>query len=327
MRVLLTGANGFIGSHILERLLLSDFDVTILLRRTSDTRFIEPLLSRVDIRYGSLESEVSLGEAACDAEVVIHCAAKTKAVRRAEYYAVNAEGTRNLVEACNTRAPCLGQFIFVSSLAVAGPAMPDSPAGEAGRPRPVSAYGKSKLLAEQYVRRHSRAPHTILRPAAVYGPRDRDFRGAFLAVRRGFMPLPKGGTQPLSLIYVTDLAEAIVRAIGCSRCQGKTYHLAHPVPSTQRGFLSEVAEAMGVEAASLPVPVIALYPVCLMRDLWARVTSRPSIMNLAKIPELAARGWVCATDRAAEDLGFVAGTSLAEGIRLTLAWYEDNGWL
>ncbi len=327
MRILLTGANGFIGSHMLDRLSLSDSDITILLRHTSDTSFIEGHLSRARICYGSLESPAALREAMDGVGVVIHCAGKTKTVGTREFYAVNAGGTLNVVEACNAHSGSVARLVFLSSLAVSGPGSPESPVTEDARPRPVSAYGRSKLLAERHIRQRSRVPYTILRPAAVYGPRDREFHAVFEAIRRGFMPLVGTGARSLSLIYVTDLVEAVSKVIGCARCERNTYHLAHAVPSTQRDFFSRIAQAMGVAAVPLPMPVLALYAVCLARDLWSRITSRPSMMNLDKIAEIRASGWVCATDRAVEDFGFSAGTSLGEGIGLTLAWYEENGWL
>ncbi|MHC4591092.1 MAG: NAD-dependent epimerase/dehydratase family protein [Planctomycetota bacterium] len=326
MRVLLTGANGFIGSHLLDRLVESGSDVAILLRRTSDTSFIEGHLACVDVRYGSLESADSLREACRDANVVIHCAAKTKAVRTREYYEVNAHGTRNVVAACNA-SDSVEQLILVSSLAVSGPGTPESPASEEAEPQPVSHYGKSKALAERHVRQDSRVPYTILRPAAVYGPRDGDIYLAFKTIQRGLMPLIGGGRQPLSLICVGDVVEGVLKSIGRASALGGTYHLAHPVPLTQRAFLGEVAQAMGAKPLRIAVPTAALYPLCLVRDLWSRITSKPSIMNLQKVSECRAPGWVCSTARAAQDLDFVAATSLEQGVRLTLKWYRENGWL
>ncbi len=326
MRVLLTGANGFVGSHILDRLLLDGHDVSVMLRRTSDTRFIEGHLPRVDVRYGSLESVRLLQAVVHGAQIVVHCAGKTKAVRKGEYYAVNADGTRNLLEACKMAVPAVRRFVYVSSLAAAGPSLPGSPASEEGEPRPVTPYGESKLLGERYVRQQA-VPYVILRPAAVYGPRDADLFLAFKSVRKGFAPLISGGKQPISLIYAPDVAEGVVRAMQCAACEGGVYNLAHPEPSTQQELLSKIAGAMGTEPFRLYVPAFALYPVCLARSLWSKVTGRPSIVNLAKIPEYTAPGWVASTERAARDFGFVAATPLDEGIRLTLEWYEGNGWL
>ncbi len=327
MRVLLTGANGFIGSHLLQGLLERGFEVSILLRRTSDTRFIDEELDRVRVTYGGLRSAESLREAVDGAEAVVHCAAKTKALRREEYYAVNAEGTRNLVEACNASGAPLRRFVLVSSLSVSGPGTPADPAREDRRPRPVSDYGRSKMLAERWVRRRCRAPHSIVRPGAVYGPRDRDFLLVFQTLLRGIVPLVNGGRQMVSLIYVRDVVRGILAALDCDAASGGTYHLAHPAPCSQRELQRRIADAMGVRPVPVLVPHVLLYPVCAVQEAAARLTGRPSILNVQKVAEYAAPGWVCATDRAADDLGFVAETPLDEGLRLTLDWYLQHGWL
>jgi nucleoside-diphosphate-sugar epimerase len=326
VRVLLTGANGFIGSHVLDGLLESGAEATILLRTTSDTRFVERRLPAVQVQYGDVQAPGALREACRGAQVVIHCAGKTKALRKRDYFAVNADGTRNLVEACNA-AGSVEQLVLISSLAVSGPGLPADPAREEEPPRPVSVYGRSKALGERHVRDLCRVPYTILRPAAVYGPRDGDLLLAFKMVKRGIMPLIGGGRQPVSLVYVGDVVEGVLRSIGAAAGIGGTYHLAHPVPWTQRALLATIAEAIGVEPRRIVVPAAVLYPLCLVRWIWSRIAARPSIMSLEKIPEYAAPGWACATDRAARDLGFVARVGLEEGVRRTLSWYEGEGWL
>jgi nucleoside-diphosphate-sugar epimerase len=327
VRVLLTGANGFIGSHILDRLLEQGCDVAVLLRKTSDTRFIKAVVPRVDVRYGSVESPESLADAVRGAETVIHCAGKTKALRKAEYYAVNAEGTRNVVAACNASAGSVRHLIHISSLSVSGPGTVESPAREDAPPRPVSVYGKSKALGEEYVRRESRVPYTVLRPAAVYGPRDSDLFLAFKAARAGILPLVGGGRQYVSFVYAADVAAAALKAMDRTAPGGEAYHVAHPAPWRQKDFLAKIAEVMGAKALPVFIPRLLLYPACLAHGLWSRVTSRPSILSLQKVAELTAPGWVCSTERAATALGFVARTPLDEGIKLTFDWYRANGWL
>jgi nucleoside-diphosphate-sugar epimerase len=210
VKVLLTGANGFVGSHALDRLVAAGYDVAIMVRRTSNTRFIEGHLPSVDVRYGALDDPESLDRAVQGISCIVHCAAVTKALRRCDYFAANAEGTRKLVEACNRAAPGPKRFVHVSSLAVSGPGTVEEPAREDAEPRPVTPYGESKLLAERCVREDLQADWAILRPAAVYGPRDSDFFVAFKSVAGGLAPLIGGGGQPLSLAYAGD--------VGTNRC-------------------------------------------------------------------------------------------------------------
>ena len=202
-------------------------------------------------------------EAVRGADCVIHCAGKTKAVRAAEYDAVNLEGTRNVVRAVNAEKATVKHLVHISSLAANHPAGADSPALETDAPRPVSEYGRSKLRAEELVRESCEAPFTILRPAAVYGPRDADFLPVFKAVRRHLMPLIGGGRMQLSLVYVGDVAAAALRCLGNPQAYGKTYHVASPEPCTTRDFLREIAAAMNVRAVPVSIPLALLYPVAL----------------------------------------------------------------
>jgi nucleoside-diphosphate-sugar epimerase len=327
VRVLLTGANGFVGSHTLDALVEAGHEVAVMLRTTSDTRFIERHLPGLDVRYGTLDDERSLREAVRGASAVVHCAGKTKAVRRKDYYAVNADGARRMAEACNARAATVEHLVLISSLAVSGPGTRQRPALEEAPPRPVSTYGKSKALGEQWAREVSRVPLTVLRPAAVYGPRDVDFCPAFRAVSRGWKPLLGGGRAGLSLVFARDLARAVLACLDPGQARGGTYHVAHPVAWTQRAFLARIAEALGVRARRLRLPRVALYPVCLAGEVRARLTGSATMLNLQKIPELSAPGWVCSTRKARRELGFVAETELDDGIRATLDWYRRQGWL
>ena len=327
MKILLTGANGFVGSHILDRLRAAQRPVAVLLRKTSNTRFIENHLPHVDVHYGSLADADSLQEAMRDADCVIHCAAKTKAVHIAEYYEVNGEGTGNLVRAVNALKGSVKHLIHISSLAAGRPADASTPALEGDVPQPVSEYGKSKLRAEEAVKKYCDVPYTILRPSAVYGPRDADFLSAFKAVRRHLMPIVGSGRTQLSIAYVGDVAEAALRCLDDPVAHGKTYHVAAPDPCTTRGFLREIAAAMNVRALPVRLPFAALYPICVGQELLARVTGKPSILSRQKLAEMKAPGWVCSTDLIRREIGFTADTPLREGIARTIAWYEQNGWL
>jgi nucleoside-diphosphate-sugar epimerase len=232
-----------------------------------------------------------------------------------------------VVAACNAHCGGLRQLVFISSLAACGPGTRERPAREDDPPRPVTAYGESKLLAERHVREESEVPFTILRPCAVYGPRDADLLLAFRAVAGGMMPLVGGGRQPLSFIYAPDLARGVALTLGSQQALGRTYNLAHPVPWTLRAFGARIGGAVGVDPIRLPVPKPLLYAACLWRELLARITSRPGILNLQKIPEYTAPGWVADVGRAARELGFRAPTDLDSGLRRTVRWYREHDWL
>jgi len=327
VKVLLTGANGFVGSHVLDHLLASGHAVTVLLRTTSDTTLIAHNLGDVRVRYGSLSDVESLRSAARGTEVVIHCAGKTKAVRNRQYYDVNARGTANLVEACNGLGGCVKHLIFISSLAAAGPGTLSSPATEDGAPHPVSDYGRSKLMGERHVVEGCVAPYTILRPGAIYGPGDRDFLLLFKTIRARLLPILGARCQRLSFVYAGDVARAVLLAMGNPRAFGRIYHVANPEPATAVEFAERVAALMKTRPIHVPVPFWALYLVCVGQEALARLTHNPGILNIQKMREYKAPGWVCSVQRIQEELGFAAQTPLQEGIATTLRWYERHGWL
>ena len=327
MRVLLTGGNGFVGSHILEVLLETQARVSLLLRPKADLNYIRKRLTDTTTHLGALDEPKTLENAIEDNDTVIHCAGRTKALHSAEYDTVNHDGTKNIITAVNAHRDRIKHFIYISSLAVSGPGDLHRPAREDDSPQPVSAYGRSKLLGEKVVMELSQVPWTILRPAAVYGPRDSDFFNAFKSVRQRIMPLINRGARYLSLIYVRDLAEAVCCCLENGRAVGKIFHVAAEPPCTDKALFQEIARQMGVRPLRLNLPSATLYPICLFNDILSRITGRPQILNFQKVPELRAPGWVCATEHIRSELGFEAKTSLPDGVHRTLAWYRRQGWL
>ncbi len=327
MKVLLTGGNGFVGSHIFEVLLEMPAQVVLLVRSGADLSFIRSRLTGVDVHFGSLDTPVAIETAVAGADAVIHCAGKTKALHVSEYDTVNHRGTQNMISAVNAHRDSIKHFIYISSLAVSGPGDRQRPAREDDPPQPVSAYGRSKLRGEAVVTEQARVPWTILRPAAVYGPRDVDFLKVFRSVKQRLMPMINRGERPLSLVYVRDVAEAVRRCLASCRAEGKIFHVAAQPPCTDRSLFQEVASQMNIRPLRLNLPAASLYPICLFNELAARITGRPQILNYQKVAELRASGWVCATEHIRNQLGFEAQTSLAEGVRRTLAWYRRQGWL
>jgi nucleoside-diphosphate-sugar epimerase len=313
-----------VGSHILDALCAAGLDVAVLLRPASSRRCLEQRLGQVEARTGTLTDAASLHPALAGITHVIHCAGATKAARTSEFYEVNQAGTRNLVEAANAH-PGLQRLVHISSLAAAGPAGPDRPAREEDLPHPVSEYGRSKLAAELEVRQRCRAEFVILRPPAVYGPRDREFLRVFRAVKAHLAPRP--ARQPLSLVFARDLAQAVLTSLGHPAAARQTYFVAGREVVTARWLTREIARQVGGWTVPLPLPAWALWPFCLGQDLRARLTGRASVLSLQKFAELRAPGWVCDAGRFARDTGQECGTALAAGLAQTLAWYRQEGWL
>jgi nucleoside-diphosphate-sugar epimerase len=327
MKVLLTGANGFVGSHILDVLLTRDIRTVLLLRTTGDRRWIQDKLDRIQLQPGSLNDAAALELALKDVTHVIHCAGCTKALDVADFFAVNQGATRALVDAIHQYAPRLDRLIYISSLAAARPATSSAPATEESPSAPVTVYGRSKLAGESELRNRCRVPFSILRPAAVYGPRDADFLNLFKAVRGRVVPMVDRGRQELSLVYVGDLAELVAVTLEHPRGVEGIYHVAEPQSVTSRELAAEIARQMGVQPVYPPLPKALLWSICAAQDLISRISGRPHILSRQKYAELVAPGWVSGTDRLRQELGFVCRTGLREGIERTLDWYRSQHWL
>jgi nucleoside-diphosphate-sugar epimerase len=327
MKVLLTGANGFVGSHVLDSLRARGLTTAVLLRPAGNKRFIEAHLPHLEVRTGSIGDPQSLSAALQDITHVVHCAGCTKALRESEFHEINQVGTRHVVEAVNEQKGRIQRLVHISSLAAGGPATPDQPARENDPPKPISEYGKSKLAGEQEVRGACEAEHVILRPPAVYGPRDTAFLPLFKAVKAHILPRVGSGRLALSLVFVKDLAEAVVACLTHPAAPGKTFYVAAPEVTNAAALAGEIAVQMKAWTWPLPLPVAALWLLCGLQEAVSRLTGKPSLLGRQKYAELRAPGWVCESDRLRQELGFVCATTLKSGITTTLAWYRQQGWL
>jgi nucleoside-diphosphate-sugar epimerase len=327
MKILLTGANGFVGSHILDNLCARGLATAALLRPASNKRFIQAHLPRLEVRVGSLSDPQSLDAALQDVTHVIHCAGCTKALHKSEFYEVNQAGTRNVVEAVNRQQGRIQRLVHLSSLAAGGPASPDKPAREDDLPHPVSEYGRSKLASERELHGACKTEYVILRPPAVYGPRDEAFLPLFKAVKAHILPRFGGGRQTLSLVFAEDLAEAVATCLTHPAAGGKTFYVASGEVTTARAMTGEIAGQMKTWTLPLSLPAVALWPLCCLQETISWLTRRPGVLSRQKYAELRAPGWVCDPTRLRQEVGFVGGTTLNNGIAKTLAWYRQEGWL
>ena len=327
MKVLLTGANGFVGSHLLDQLLRHAIPTVVLLRQTANRGRIAQQLPQVEVQIGSVTEPATLAPALEGVTQVIHCAGRTKALRVSEFYDTNEHGTRHLVEAVNRARPAIRRLILVSSLAAAGPATPEAPAREDDPPKPVSDYGRSKLAGEQVVRHECRVSFVILRAPAVYGPRDTDFLQLFKAVRAHVRPEFGGGRQPLSLVHAEDLATVAIAALEHPAASGQTFNVAASEVVTTGELARVIADAMATWTLPLPLPVWGLWPICVAQEAWSRLRARPAILSRQKYLEARAAGWVCDVRKLRDELGLECRTTVRDGVARTLTWYREQGWL
>jgi nucleoside-diphosphate-sugar epimerase len=322
MRALVTGANGFLGSHLVDHLTAEGWDVRGLVRRTSDTRWLPRDLELV---YGDAAAPGSLAPAVRDADVVFHLAGVTRAGSEAAYLEVNAEGTRNLVRAA--RDANVNRFVLVSSLAAGGSSTTARPRTEDDPDHPAGAYGRSKKAGEQELEANAGdMAWTVLRPCAIYGPREKDFLILARFAAGGWVIRFTGPPQRVSVIHVDDAVRALVAASRAEAAAGRTYYVAHPEAATWAQVGRRMAAAAGRRPRNLPVPR-GILAVASRLTGAATLIGKKNPLPPDRVRDLLAEAWTCDPGRARTEIGFAASVSLDEGMSDLMNWYAKEGWL
>jgi len=326
VKVLITGASGFLGSHIAEQFAAAGHEIRLLLRRTSRREF---LAFSYEEAIGDVTDPISLGPAVEGVDAVVHPAGLIKARNEAEFRAVNDEGTSNLLKAIEERAPDLRRFIYISSVSAHGPSPGGAPRPAEAEPKPVSAYGRSKLGGETATRSSALAGRSVIfRMPVIYGPRDPALLPFFKAVRYRIAPLLRGGRNRLSIIYASDAAKAVVEATTAeANVGGQTYSPEDGVVYAWRDLLSAIESASGRRALMLPVPLIGYQAAGFASELFGRIIGQAQVFDRDKVREMRRRAWVCSSRALREDLGWRPSVQIEEGARLTHQWYREAGWL
>jgi nucleoside-diphosphate-sugar epimerase len=322
VRALVTGGTGFVGSHLLNALLRRGDQVRALVRSRARSAALD--LSGVEWIGGALDDAGVLRRAAEGVDVIYHVAGLVAARSEAEFLEVNAEGTRRLLQAAiHGGTP---RFVLVSSLAAGGPTVPGRPLAGDEPPRPVTAYGRSKLAAEDIVR-SGPLPWTIIRPPAVYGPRDREMFRLFRSAQLGVAPVFGAGDQELSLIFGPDLAEAIAAAGVAEATRSRLYYAAHPEKLTSEELVRTIGAVMGKRVRLLRIPPGLGRGLLHLTGGVARLANRATILTPDKGEEFFQPAWTCDPAGLTHDTGWSASSDLAQGAAQTLAWYRSAGWL
>ncbi len=328
MKVLITGATGFVGSHVVDVLLERGHDVFYIARSTSNMRWLDgKKVTRVD---GSLFDVDSLKDAVTGIDALIHVAGLTAAKNEAEFRKGNLDATQNLIDAVRAYNPGLKSFVHTSSLTVCGPAPSlERPTTEDQTDlRPLTAYGRTKKLAEDAVRQAMDIPWTIVRPPAVYGPRDAAILSFFQAVHKGLATLIGFGDSRVSLVHARDLARGIVMAMEQPVAIHQTYFITSDEFYSWPQIVDVTKTAMG-KSFVLPVrlPHSLVLGIAGTVGFFGKLSGKPPVLDYEKGLDLIQPYWICSSEKARRDLGYRQEVSLEDGIRGTVQWYREHKWL
>ncbi len=329
MRVLVTGATGFIGAALAERLAARGDEVRALVRATSRTAALERL--GAELARGDVCDPSTLTAAVDGCDVVVHLAGAVKALRPSEFFRANGEGTRHVANACaNAARP--PRLVYVSSLAAAGPSPEGRPRREDDPLEPVSCYGESKLAGERAVRAVAeRLEASIVRPPIVYGPRDQELMPQLLRMARFGVVLRVGSREKrYSLVHVADLCEGILAVVERGRRVGRvdaqgTYFLDGGLDHSWDEIALAACAAAGRRARVVCVPEFTSVALVAGASLAATLTRKASILSFDKLREMRQPAWTCTSERARRELGYHPRYPLAEGMADAVAWFRAQG--
>jgi NAD-dependent epimerase len=345
MKILVTGASGFIGSFLIEEGLRRGEQVWAGMRRTSSKkylkderiRFAELDLARPEVLREQLRQ---YKEEFGGWDYIIHAAGATKCLHKADFFRTNTEGTKNLVEAFRTLDMTPRRFVFISSLSVFGAIRETSvrkatadnpwiyaPITEHDTPQPNTAYGESKLQAEQYLRSVDGFPYIILRPTGVYGPREKDYFLMAQSIKQhtdfavGYRP------QEITFVYVRDLVQAAYRALEHGQ-RGRAYFISDGAVYNSRRFSDLIQQELGNPfVVHIKAPLWFLRIICSVSETFHRAMGKVGTLNGDKCHILSQRNWQCDIEPARRELGYAPEYPLERGVKETIAWYRKEGWL
>ncbi len=323
--ILITGANGFVGTRLCHQFLKEGFAVIAGVRTTSDLTSLESL--NVRYRYGDVTQPDTLPDMVRDVDYIIHNAGITKAKNKQTFFDINESGTASLFKAIAQYNASVKKVIYISSLAAAGPSKEGVPLIEDCAPHPITTYGRSKLAGEQVALAFSsRIPVVSIRPPGIYGPGDKEIFGFFEAVHKGIRPLFGDLNRRLNIVHVDDLTHGVFLAVTKDTQSGAIYFIAEKESYSMAQLVSLLQEACGRKGLPLRLPAPLFRAVAAISELAFKAVRATPMLTRGKAAELL-EWWEVSTEKARRELGFESRIPFAQGARETYDWYLRMEWL
>lgn len=332
--ILITGASGFIGSFIVEEALERKFGVWAGVRSSSSREYLRNRkihFLELDFAHpNELRAQLSGHKGTYNKfDYIIHCAGVTKCVNKNDFDHVNYLQTKYFVDTLRELNMIPKQFIFISTLSVFGPVQEKTyaPISENDTPQPNTAYGLSKLKTELYLQSIPGFPYVIYRPTGVYGPREKDYFLMAKSIKQHTDFAVGFRRQDLTFVYVKDIVQAVFLGME-KQVSRRAYFLADGKVYNSRTFSDLIRKELGNPfVIRFRCPLIVLKVVSLLAEFWAKRRGTTSTLNSDKYRIMKQRNWQCDIAPAVEELGYTPEYDLERGVKETIAWYKDKGWL
>lgn len=327
-KILITGASGFIGSFLVEKALSAGLETHAGIRASSSKKWLQD--ERIHFRLLDFERPELIATLLKkeNYDYIIHCAGITKAATKEQYYKVNFQYVKILANAISTQKNSLKKFIFISSLAAFGPGdfQPNGKISRQCHPSPITAYGKSKLAAERFLKTLPNIPWLIIRPTIVYGPRERELLRIFKLINLHLEILAGPTDQLLSFIYVKDLVELIFKALWSDKFQ-TAYFASDGAAYRTSVFYQYIKNELNRKTLSLRLNIYFLRLLTFFSECLGHLSGQYSILNKEKLKEMTVQSWDCDTSFMQEELDFRPTYTLKEGLEETVDWYKAHQWI
>jgi dihydroflavonol-4-reductase len=321
-----TGANGFVGSHLVDYLIQKNYEVRCIVRKSSNLQWLQG--KELKIFDCGLSDKEGLREALKDVNYIFHVAGVVKAKDEAGYLKGNVESTKILLEVAEELKDQIKKFVVVSSQTVSGPASKDKPVTEEMVPNPLTTYAKSKLKQEQLALSFkAKFPVTICRAPAIYGERDTEIFIYFQVFNRGLTTMIGFDKKELSLLHVSDLAEGLFLAAVSENSNGKIYFISSERFYTWDEVGNITSQVLSKKAIRIRIPHFIVFIIAALAQFFAMFSSKPATLNIEKAKDLVQSYWICDTSKAMRELGYRQKVSLEEGIKRTCDWYKKMKWI
>ena len=328
-KILITGANGFIGSFLVEEALKKKYEVYAGIRKTSNTEYLtDPRIRFVELNYsdtGQLKKQVA--ELPCF-DFVIHNAGTTKAFNKVDYFTSNYLYTKNIIDVLINQKKVSRKFIYMSSLAAYGPGDPSQlhSITATDNPKPVTSYGKSKLESEKYLSSLTEFPHIIIRPTVVYGPREKDLFSVFKLINNNLELFVGFQNQKLTFVYVKDLVKAVFETME-SDVVNMGYFVSDGNVYDAESLGNIIKEKLGKKTIRIYFPKKLVRVIAFISESTKYFTHKQPVLNYDKVNELECVNWKCDTQPLIDTFKFKADYNLEKGIFETIEWYKKSKWL